>query len=484
MLNQGLDYKVDLFINNKDVPTQNYFEVRDPGKLTDVVGRVASGTVEDINNAVEAAHQAFLSWRNVDVKERVRLVLEAAKVLEDSMPELQPLLVREHGGMLWETDVDFHAGIGSLKFFSAAVEEYLKPEVTEDETQWISIEKVPKGVVAAIVPWNMPIVLTMGKVAPALLTGNTIVVKPSPNAPLALSIALKRMAAVFPDGVINVVHGDAETGNALTGHPLVRKVSFTGGTETGRAVLTNASKTFKSVTLELGGNDPAVVLDDVNPADIIPKLIKGIYTRTGQICFAVKRIYVPNSMVEKFFDTMCEFVDELKVGHGLDERASFGPINNKKQFGIVNNLLEETKKSGATVRELGTKLDPGNWNNGYYMLPHVVKDAPHSSSIVACEQFGPIIPIVGYDTVDQAIELANDTQYGLCSSIWTNDFERAKDLARKIEAGATFINTHSFESLHAGMPFGGVKNSGLGRESAIEPTLSAYVDLHAIRGIK
>ncbi|MCM3653415.1 aldehyde dehydrogenase family protein [Metabacillus litoralis] len=476
--------RVNLLINNQEVLTQNYFEVRDPGKLNEVIGEVALGTSEDVNNAVKAAHSAFLSWKNVSVQERVRLVLSAAKVLEDSMSELKHLLVKEHGGVLWEAETDFYLGNGVLNYYASVAESYMKSEQIEDKTSWISIEKVPKGVVGAIVPWNMPIILTMMKLAPALVTGNTIVIKPSPTAPIALSILLKNMARVLPDGVINVIHGDAEVGSALTQHPLVKKIAFTGGTETGKAVATNAANSFKSVTLELGGNDPAIILDDVKVENIIPKLLKGVYTRSGQICFAVKRIYVQENMLDKFYNTFCEFVDEYKVGHGLDQEASFGPLNNKKQYEFVNNLIEKEKQSGATIRKLGKKLDPDGWKDGYYILPHVVKDVTQSSSIVSCEQFGPVIPIIPYKTVDGVIKMANDSEYGLGSSVWSSDVDNALKVARQVEAGSTFINTHSFDSLSLGMPFGGVKNSGIGRELGDELTLSAYVNYHSIRYLK
>ncbi|MGJ9460719.1 aldehyde dehydrogenase family protein, partial [Oceanobacillus sp. CF4.6] len=285
----------------------------------------------------------------------------------------------------------------------------------DEETGWTKIEKKSKGVVAAIVPWNMPVVLTMMKLGPALVTGNTVVLKPSPTAPLALTKLLKKIANVLPKGVINVVHGDVEVGEAMTKHPLVRKVAFTGGTETGKIVMKNAASTIKDITLELGGNDPAIVLDDVNPAEIIPKLLAGVYARSGQICFAVKRIYVPKTIYNEFFESFCQYVDEYKVGHGLNENASFGPLNNKKQYDFVNGLIERTKKSGATVKELGTKLDPENWDNGYYILPHVVKVDDPTSESVSCEQFGPIIPIIPYENEEEVIKLANDSEQGLGS---------------------------------------------------------------------
>jgi acyl-CoA reductase-like NAD-dependent aldehyde dehydrogenase len=476
--------KVDMLINNQEVPAKQYAKIRDPGILTDVVGRVAVGSAEDVDKAVQSAHKAFLDWRKTDVKERVEKINAILKVVQDSMADLVPLLVREHGGMVWEAQVDFGIGMGLLQYYAGIGESSLKTEVIEDASSWSCIEKKAKGVVGAIIPWNMPVCLTMSKLVPALVTGNTMVIKPSPNAPLALSILLKRIAAILPDGVINVVHGDANVGVALTVHPLVKKIGFTGGTVTGTQVNTNAAPFFKTVTLELGGNDAAVILDDVNPAEIMPALLKGIYTRTGQICFAVKRVYVQEKMVDKFFNTMCEFVDQYKIGHGLDERATFGPLNNENQYNKVLAFIENTKKSGATVRELGSKLDPSGWDNGYYILPHIVKDADNDSQIVSCEQFGPIIPIISYKTVEQAIAYANGTEYGLCSSVWSSDVQRAIPIAQQIEAGQTFINTHSFDSFGLGLPFGGVKSSGIGREFAGDSTLSAYIDYHVVRYLK
>jgi NAD-dependent aldehyde dehydrogenases len=478
------DIKVDLWINNKEVAAQHYDEVRDPGKLTDVVGKVAVGSAEDVDKAVQAAHKAFLEWRNTDIKERIQKINEILQVVQNSMADLVPLLVREHGGVIWEAQTDFGFGMGLLQYYAGIGESYLKPEIIEDASSWSCVEKKAKGVVGAIIPWNMPVCLTMSKLVPALVTGNTLVIKPSPTAPLALSILLQRIAAVLPDGVINVVHGDANVGVALTIHPLVKKIGFTGGTITGAQVNLNAAPLFKTVTLELGGNDAAIILDDVNPAGIMPALLKGVYTRSGQICFAVKRIYVQEKIVDKFFNTMCEFIDQYKVGHGLDPRSSFGPVNNENQYNKVKEFIENTKNSGATVRELGSKLDPAGWDNGYYILPHVVKDAANASKIVSCEQFGPIIPIVAYKTIEDAIAYANDSEYGLCSSVWSGDVQRALPIAHQIEAGQTFINTHSFDSFALGLPFGGVKSSGIGREFSGDTTLGAYIDHHVVRYLK
>ncbi|MFD4605752.1 aldehyde dehydrogenase family protein [Streptomyces sp. NPDC058464] len=468
-------------IGHELTDTGAYAEVRDPGRLDDVVARVAVGTPEDVDAAVRLAHQAFGSWRRVPADERAQLLLKAADILIGSAGELAPLLVREHGGMLWEAQTDFGLGTGVLQHTAGLVGGFFEPVRYDDETSFISVERVPRGVVAAIVPWNMPVVLTMMKLAPALVTGNTLVLKPSPFAPAALTLALHRIARILPEGVLNVVHGNADVGEALVSHPLVRKVGFTGGTETARHVMRSAAGTIKNLTLELGGNDPAVVLDDADTEATLDRMLKGVFTRSGQICFAVKRIYVPRSRYEAFADAFCARVEGYAVGHGLDEDASFGPLNNKAQFDKVNDLVESTRTSGAKVLRLGRKL--ASAENGYYIQPHVVREAAHDSLISCCEQFGPVVPLIAYDDEDQVVAWANDSDHGLGSSVWTSDIERGLALARRIEAGSTFVNTHSFDSLDLRMPFGGVKQSGTGREFG-EAGMKEYVEEHSIRALK
>jgi acyl-CoA reductase-like NAD-dependent aldehyde dehydrogenase len=458
-------------------------DVRDPGKLSDVVAQVAVGTATEVNSAVEAAHAAYATWRHVPASERAQLLLAAAEVLNSSAEELAPLLVREHGGVLWEAQTDFALGAGTLQHTASLIEDFFHPVQYDDAESFISIEKMPRGVVAAIVPWNMPIVLTMMKLAPALATGNTLVLKPSPFASAALTLLLQRVAELFPTGVVNVVHGDGDVGAALTGHPLVRKVGFTGGTLTAQKVVQSTAGTVKNVTLELGGNDPAIVLDDADIDAALDRMLKGVYTRSGQICFAVKRIYVPRGMYRSFADAFCERVDEYAVGHGLDPASSFGPLNNETQHKKVLDLLERTRNSSATLRQLGRKVDAEGWENGYYVLPHVVLDVAHEAPVSCEEQFGPVVPLIAYDDEDQVVAWANDSDYGLGSSVWTSDPDRGLALARRIEAGSTFINTHSFESLDLRMPFGGIKLSGIGREFGAAG-MSEYVEEHSIRRLK
>jgi acyl-CoA reductase-like NAD-dependent aldehyde dehydrogenase len=458
-------------------------DVHDPGRLQDVVAQVSVGTVADVDRAVRAAHVAYASWRQTPASERAALLMAASDLLTTHSGELAPLLVREHGGVLWEAQTDFVLGTGVLQHTASLVEDFFRPVQYDDEQSFISVEKVPRGVVAAVVPWNMPVVLTMMKLAPALATGNTVVLKPSPFAPAALTLLLQRVAELFPPGVINVVHGEGDVGAALTGHPLVRKVGFTGGTLTARKVIHATADTIKNVTLELGGNDPAIVLDDVDVDAALERMLKGVYTRSGQICFAVKRIYVPRGLYQRFSDAFCARVNEYAVGHGLDPATSFGPLNNEAQHKKVTDLLDRTRNSTARLVELGRKVDADSWNDGYYVLPHVVLDVEHEAPVSCEEQFGPVVPLIAYDDEEQAVRWANDSAYGLGSSVWTTDPDRGLALARRIEAGSTFINTHSFESLDLRMPFGGIKESGIGREFGTAG-MSEYVEDHAIRRLK
>lgn len=472
--------QVNMWINNQEVESKDFFENKDPGRHTDTVAYVAKGTLENANQAVRAAHQAYLSWGKLSVSERIQKVLSAIEQLEQSMPELCPLASREHGGLLSEAQTDFGYGVGGTQATAGIAEAYLAPQIFESESSLVELHKKPRGVFVAIVPWNYPVSITMMKLAPGLISGNTVVVKPSPNSAASLTLALQRMAKVLPPGVINVVNGDGDIAKTLTTHPLVTKISFTGGTETGKHVMTAAASSIKKVTLELGGNDAAVILDDVNATEIMPDLVKGIFTRAGQVCFAVKRVYVPQSIYHAFSNTLCEYVNEIKVGHGLDERSTMGAINNEAQYKWVKSLIEQSKQGNAKVFELGTKVEPEEWDNGYYILPTVVRDIDHNAELSRNEQFGPVIPLIPYQTEEQAIEFANDSIYGLGSSVWSSNIDRAANVARQLEAGFTFVNGHSIDKIDPRMPFGGVKQSGIGREFT-EFGIADYIEPHAIR---
>jgi acyl-CoA reductase-like NAD-dependent aldehyde dehydrogenase len=473
------DLEIPLLIDGVPCRGEQRFEVRDPGRLSERVGWVAVADGQDVDRAARAAHRAFTHWRNVPAHERAACLEAAAAAMAEIAEDLALTLAREQGMLLNETRRDVANGVKALREAAAIGPAFLAPEVVEDGECWISTEKVPRGVVAAIVPWNAPMGLTMGKVGPALITGNTLVVKPSPFAPIAVSQALARVAAHLPPGVLNVVHGDP-AGPALVAHPLVRKVSFTGSIPTGRAVMRDAAAAVKHVTMELGGNDPAIVLDDARPEEVVPAVVKQAMARSGQVCYAVKRVYVPRASYRLYCDAFCAAVDELRIGYGLDPKATLAPLNNRNQYAFVQALAERTERAGARVHRLGKKLESAVWEDGYYLRPMVATDVDPQAEVVTVEQFGPLLPLIAYDTEEQALELANSTDYGLASSVWSADPQRALELARRLEAGVTFINSHTRTSLgDRRMPFGGVKQSGLGR-TRTELGLAEYIEYHAI----
>ena len=328
----------------------------------------------------------------------------------------------------------------------------------EDEDKHIELRYRPLGVVGIITPWNAPISLALGPLVSALYTGNTVVLKPSPYTPLTTLKLGELMNEVFPAGVVNVLAGGDELGQWMTEHAGIDKISFTGSVATGKKVLASAAGTLKRVTLELGGNDPAIILDDVDPKAIAKKLFFAAFVNSGQVCMAIKRIYAH----EKIYDALCEALvaeaKQTKVGDGLDPATVLGPIQNKMQYDKVVDIIEHTLASGAKVLT-GGEVPKGP---GYFLPPTLVTDVAEDSRLVREEQFGPIVPILKYSDLEDAIRRANDTRYGLSGSVWTSNVERGKEIAARLEVGTAWVNQHRATS--AFVPFGGAKESGLGRQ--------------------
>ena len=472
--------RIDHFINNADVPAYDYVELRDPGRLTDVVGLIAQGDASVVDNAVRAAHRALQSWKSTTYEERAAALRAIADMLEAAAGSVIEIMARESGMLVGTNKTEINMAANVVRDNIEAAAEFLKAHEVSDEESWVSVEKRPIGVIAAIVPWNAPIILAMRKVAPALICGNTVVVKPAPTAPIGLSLLLRKAAKLLPPGVINVVHGGGEVGQALSVHPLVGKVSFTGGSSVARQIMKAAAESIKGVQFELGGNDPSILLPDAKLDDAIPKIVGGAFRRSGQFCFAVKRVYVPSNLYAEVVARLEAETDKFSIGHPLDPGVTFGPINNKGQFDFLQGLLERTKAIGATVHELGAVPDAIVWKNGYYMRPAVVSDIDPEAELVRIEQFGPLLPVVKYDSLDTVIDSINSGELGLGSSLWTADFGQALAVARRIEAGMTFINNVGTSRLgQRNIPFGGVKQSGIGRENS-PIGLQEYVEYHAL----
>jgi acyl-CoA reductase-like NAD-dependent aldehyde dehydrogenase len=475
-----IQHRVELIIDNEAVSTDKYGEVRDPGRFADVVGLAAQADAQHVDRAVRSAHRALAGWRETPLEARLERLEAIACLLERQAPGLVPLVVGETGMLPGEIAAEVAGSSFAVRDNIEAARAFLPAREFEDPSSWVSVEKRPVGVIAAFVPWNAPIVLMMRKLAPALACGNTIVVKTPPTAPLGLGQLLKEVAALLPPGVVNVLHGAEAVGAALVAHRLVRKISFTGGGHAAAAIMAAAAETMKGVQFELGGNDAAIVLDDCDLERAMPQLVAGTFHRSGQFCFAIKRIYVPDAMRDRFFDAMAAEVDRFRIGHPTDARTTFGPVNNRRQFDLVRALGERARRSGAEVVELGTAIDPASWDGGYFLRPALVRGVQQDAEIVACEQFGPIVPILTYRDEDEAVRLANATEFGLGSSLWSSDADRARALAGRLEAGMTFINRNAQSRLgRRHMPFGGIKQSGIGTENS-ELGLADYVEYHAI----
>jgi len=467
-----------MFIDGADATSSHPFDVRDPGRVSDVVAIVAGGDAATVDVAVVTAERAQRGWAERSVDERITLLSAALDAVEPQVHWLAELLARENGGTRFESTMDISRGVAMFRDFLDRTPAFLAPQVVDDPTQYFLRERTPVGVAGLIVPWNSPVVLTMSKLAPALALGNTVVLKPSVLAPAALGEVLRILGRHLPAGGLNVVHGDAAVGTALVSHPGVRKVSFTGSVAVGKSIMAAAAGTVKRVSLELGGNDPAIVLPGADLATTLPLLARGAFTRAGQVCFAVKRIYVARALHDDLVDGLMDIVHDYRVGHGLDEGTTFGPLISAAAKSRVEGIIDRAAHDGGKVLQAGKPT--ADWDQGHYLLPHIVTGLDQSAELTATEQFGPVVPVIPFDDVDEAVTFANDSEFGLCSSVWSTDLDDAMAVARRVEAGVTFINNHTIPALTFDIPFGGVKASGMGRERT-ELGLREYVEEHAIR---
>jgi aldehyde dehydrogenase len=430
-------------IGGQDVTTSEWLPVRNPADVRETVGRVPLATPQLVIAATEAAAMAFPVWSAVPAAERAERIRAAGQALLADAEDRSVLLSRENGCLLSEAKGGIMGCTRIMDYYAKVGESFRFEEDLPSPNGRVIVVREPMGVSAVAVPWNSPAYVGYLAIAPVLMAGNTLVVKPPTDAPLALMDSLRTIESFFPTGTINVVTGPGSTvGASLLSAPLVRKINFTGSSESGKEVLRLAAPSVKRVSLELGGNDPAIVLDDVDLDYVVPDLILGVFALSGQICYDVKRIYVHESRYSAFVARFIEATDAFVVGNGLDPRSTLGPLINEKQRTWVMGLIEDAEIRGATVNVLGKKLDADAWSHGWYQLPTVVSDADQSYEVVKCEQFGPVIPILPFRTEDEAIRMANDSNYGLTSSVWSHDEERAWRLARRIQAGSTFINVH------------------------------------------
>ena len=442
-------------IDGQAVPAEQTFGVINPA-TGEVFAQAPECTREQLDAALESAHKAQLSWKT-DAAARAEALLAAADAVDAAASELGPLLTAEQGKPVAQA-------IGEAKGVALWLRHFAKLDlprevIQDDERVFAEVVRRPVGVVAAITPWNFPLSMAAWKFAPALRAGNTVVVKPSPYTPLATLRLGEVLRDVLPPGVLNIVSGGDELGGWMTSHPLVRKISFTGSVATGKKVAAAAAPDLKRITLELGGNDPAIVLDDVEVEEVAAKLFHSAFRNSGQVCIAVKRVYVPERLHDDLVDALAAKARAAKVDDGMAEGTDLGPINNKPQFERVSELVSDALSNGATAVAGGGPLD----RPGYFFAPTVLTGVSDGTRIVDEEQFGPALPVIPYRDVDDALARANATTFGLGGSVWSADPDRAADVAERLETGTAWINTHAALAPH--QPFGGAKWSGIGVEN-------------------
>ncbi|MGE3920173.1 MAG: aldehyde dehydrogenase family protein [Gammaproteobacteria bacterium] len=436
--------------------SQTTFLIINPANEQEIA-QAPQASKEQVNEAVLSANEAFKTWQK-DENYRRNCLKIALQRIEKYKDNLANILTQEQGKPLSQalSEVD-----GLIEQFQDAIHFEIPETVILDKQEvQIKVLRKPFGVVAIITPWNFPLWLT-GKLAFALVLGNTVVLKPSPHTPLSTLLLGEIICDAFPAGVLNVISGDDEVGALLTKQALVRHIAFTGSVETGKKIAHVAAADLKRVTLELGGNDPAIVLKDANPKLIAERIFWGAFSNTGQICTAIKRLYVHESLYEALTDKLIEIAKQVKIGDGLDPTTTMGPINNLAQLTRIETLVADAKQKGAEILIGGERLKQA----GYFYPPTLVSNIKEGTALVDEEQFGPVLPIITFKDEQEAIERANGTQMGLGASVWSSNEKHATQIARQLESGIAWVN-HALD-LPDIAPFGGCKWSGIGRQGTM-----------------
>ncbi|MFE7660220.1 aldehyde dehydrogenase family protein [Streptomyces celluloflavus] len=407
----------------------------------------------ELDAIIDRAHQAWRGWR-ADPAARTTALRAAADAVEAAGTDLAPLLTREQGKPLAESYAEVARTAARLRYF-AELDPAPRP-VTDGRPVHSELRWRALGPVAAIVPWNFPLQLASAKFAPALAAGNTMVLKPSPFTPLATRLLGTVLATALPEDVLTIVTGREPLGARLAAHPGIRHVTFTGSIPTGRAVAKAAAASLARVTLELGGNDAAILLEDVDVERIADRLFWAAFRNCGQVCMAVKRVYAPARLHSHVVEALAQRAKTAVVGAGLDPRSQLGPVNNAPQLARVEHYTAQALADGARAAAGGHR--PAG--PGYFFAPTILTGVPPDSPVVTEEQFGPVLPVLPYRTLDEALDAANGTGFGLGGSVWGTDLDRAEAVAGRLECGTAWINHHAELSL--AQPFAGIKESGVG----------------------
>ncbi|MBO9715100.1 aldehyde dehydrogenase family protein [Sphingomonas sp.] len=467
-----MDNVYHLLIDGELVPGASSFDVVNPA-TAEPFARCPKADAAMLEDAIVAAKRAFPGWAATPIDARARLVEDLAAALEARVDEFAALLTAEQGKPLDQAVKEIRGSAFVLRAFAAM---RIEPRVLRDEGgARVTEHRMPLGVVAAITPWNFPLILLANKVAPALVAGNTMVCKPAPTTPLTTLLFGELCQAILPAGVVNVIADENELGPALTAHPDIAKISFTGSTGTGKKVLASSAGTLKRVTLELGGNDATIVLDDVDPVQVAAKVFEGAMRNAGQICVAIKRAYVPEAMYDVFCAELARLARETVVDDGANQGAQIGPVQNRLQFEKVAALIAESRERGTVIAG-GAPLD----RPGFFIPPTIVRDIDDEAPLVREEQFGPVLPVLSYRDLDELIERVNGTEYGLGGTVWSNDLDRATEVARRVTSGTVWIN--QLMAIDPRIPFRGLKQSGMGTEMGQEG-LEEYTQAQVINAV-
>lgn len=433
-------------------------EVTNPATLGTVGAAIVPGA-KVLQQAIDAAERAFVTWRAEQWTVRSSLLLALAGVLRNNVEELARLLTLEQGKPLQQAR---NETISCAEFLEHCSGQELRSVVLNERPGAYTEQYfVPYGIVAGIVPWNFPLEAAISKIGPAIITGNSIIIKPAPTTPLATLRFGELIRDVVPAGLIQIIADDGSLGPKLVSHPSIAKISFTGSTASGKAVMTSAAQGLKRLSLELGGNDPAIVFDDVDLKRVPQAIFYAAFLNSGQVCTAIKRVYVHAAIADRFCECLAALARNAVVGDGLEDNVTVGPLQNKAQFDKVLQYLDEAEKVGRIV--VGGKAPA---LAGYFINPTIVTEISDEASLVKDEQFGPILPILTFTDVDDVVRRANGTPYGLTASVWSADTDRAARIARRLDFGTIWVNKHLEFNLD--YPFSPCKESGFGTEGGIE----------------
>jgi acyl-CoA reductase-like NAD-dependent aldehyde dehydrogenase len=444
------------------------YDVFNPARPAELVGHAPAADLDQLDAAVAAARRAFGEWSSMSVQQRhdALVVAADAATAQAAAADLATMYTREHGKVRSEAEFEILTAPALPQILGGMAETALAPSLIEPPAAYPRLQREPYGVAALILPFNWPIAVTMMKLSAALVTGNTVVAKVPPTVPLATLHFAGLLAAGLPPGVINFLSGPGiEISSALVSHPGIDVISLTGGVATGKAVMTAAAERLRPVLLELGGNDAAIIAPDLPVTEALADQLYGAtYTTSGQVCMAVKRLFCPRDKLAELADALLARCDREVIGDGLAPETTLGPMHTAAGRDRVVQMVADAESQGATVRTGGRLRDEDADSGGYFVLPTVVTDVPVEASLVVDEQFGAVVPIIGYDDIDDAVAAANATEFGLTASVWTADDELGDRIASQLVAGTVAINTHGMAAQDPRLPFGGVGASGIGRE--------------------